>query len=71
MIKFSSKLKKTCFWSIWGGGEQKNFHGKSGCHAQLHMGFQHYAKFQKKLKKQFKENTCTEAQTEGWTEPIL
>ena len=20
MIKFSSKLKKTCFWSIWGGG---------------------------------------------------
>ena len=61
MIKFSSKLKKTCFWPIWGGV----------CHAQLHMGFQHYAKFQKKLKKQFKENTWTEAQTEGWTEPIL
>ena len=20
MIKFSSKLKKTCFWPIWGGG---------------------------------------------------
>ena len=38
------------------------------CHAQLDMGFQHYAKIQKKLMIQFQENAWTIV----WTEdPIL
>ena len=43
---------------------------KSGCHAQLHMGFQHHAKIQKKLMTQFQENATTEGWAEGQTNLI-
>ena len=68
MTKFSNKLKKPCFWSILGPFSQ--FWGKKIpqkirlCHAQLHMSFQHHAKFQKKLMIQFQENAWTKGQTE-------
>ena len=72
MIKFSNKFKKPCFLPIlgpfsqfWG---QKKFSWKIRfCHAQLYMGFQHYAKIQKKLMIQFKENTRTDGKKEGRT----
>ena len=49
MTKFFNKFKKPCFWPIFGQFlTQKYFSGKSGCHAQLHMGFQYHAKIQKK-----------------------
>ena len=59
-------------------GKKKNS-GKSDCHAQLNMGFQHHAKIKKKLTVQFQENAQTDARTDrmteeqtvGWTDPIL
>ena len=71
MNKFSNNLKKPCFWPILGPFSyflgQKKFSWKIQlCHTQLHMGFQHHAKIQKKLMIQFKENTQTDGRTEGW-----
>ena len=46
---------------------QKKFFSKIRlCHAQLHLGFQHHTKIQKKLKIQFQENARTDRRTEGW-----
>ena len=70
MTQFSNKLKKPCFWSILGlffqsWGKTKFPQNIRLCHAQLHMSFEHHAKFQKKLMILFQENVWTEGQTEG------
>ena len=70
MTKFPNKLKKPCFWSILDPffpilGQKKLSQKIRLCHAQLHMSFQHHAKFQKKLRIQFQENAWTEGRTEG------
>ena len=66
MATFFHKFKKPCFEPIFGPFSeilrQKNFFPKiQFCHTQLHLGFQHHAKIQKKLMIQLQEN----AQTEG------
>ena len=69
MTQFSNKFKKPCFQPIFG---EKEFSWKIQlCHAQLHLGFQHHAKIQKKLTIQFKENARTDGRTQGRTDPIL
>ena len=75
MNKFSNKFKKPCFWPIFGPFSQfweqkKIWH----CDAQLHMGFQHHTKIQKKLMVQFQKNAQIEGpkgrRMEGWTSAI-
>ena len=69
MTNFSNKLKKPCFSPFF-----PIFFGKKICqkirlcHAQLHMGFQHHAKFQKKLIIQSQEKVWAEGRTEGQTD---
>ena len=69
MTKFSNKFKKPCFGPFSPILGQKKFSWKIWLsHAQLHMGFQHHAKIQKKLMVQFKENAWTdEGQKDGQT----
>ena len=61
--------KKTYRWPIFGPFSQflgKNYFSRnSGCLAQLHIGFQHPAKIQKKLMTQFQENARTDGRSEG------
>ena len=68
MNKFFNKFKKPCFWSIFGPFSQ--FGGKKIrlCLIQLHTGFQHHAKIQKKLMIQFQENTQTHRRAERRTD---
>ena len=58
MTRLFFKLKKTLFLAhfpnFWG---KKSFSKKSDCHAQLHKGFWHHAKFKRNLMIQFQENT--------------
>ena len=69
MTKFFFKLKKTPSFGLlpqfW---EQKSFSKKSGCHAQLHKGFQHHGKIQRNLMIEFQENTLTDVRRGGWTD---
>ena len=58
MTKSFNKLKKPCFWPIFGPfpqilGQNFFFQKIRLCHGQLHRGFYHYAKIQKKLMMQF------------------
>ena len=73
MTEFFNKFKKSSFWPIFGPFSlslgQKKFSWKIQLfHAQLHMGFQHHAKIQKKLMIQFKENAWTDGRMwkDGW-----
>ena len=53
------------FWSIFLiFGAKNSFQKIWLCHAQLHMGFQHHAKIQKKLMIQFQENAQTDGRTD-------
>ena len=69
MNTFSNKLKKTVSGPFW--VHFPNFWGKKIsqkirlCHAQLHMGFYHHAKIQKKLMIQFKENARIDGRMDG------
>ena len=69
MTKFFNKFKKPCFGSFWFifpnfGGKKFFFQKIRLCHAQLHVGFQHHAKIQKKLMIQFHENARTDGRTD-------
>ena len=69
MTQFSNKLKKTLFLAhfdhFWGN---KKLSWKIGlCHAQLHLGFQHQAKIQKKLMTQLQENVRTDGRMDRQT----
>ena len=65
-------IQKTLFLAIFDPFsqflEQNKFSRVSGCDAQLHMGFQHHAKIQKKLIIQFQENAQTDRRTDGGTD---
>ena len=69
MTKFFCKFKKPFFCPLPQFRGQ-TFFEKLGCHAQLHIGFQHHAKILRHLIIQFQENSQTNGWREGWTDPI-
>ena len=67
---FLKSQKKPCFWAILAhfcaiGICSK----KSSSHTELCLDPYHYAKFQKRLMSQSRENV--ETRKDGWTDPIL
>ena len=70
MTKFFNIFKKPCFWLIFPDFLGKNFFLSKIqlCHAQLHMGFQHCAKIQKKPMIQFQEKAQKDRKTGGRTD---
>ena len=72
MTKFFFKFKKPVFGPFPQFlGQKKFFKKRSGCHAQLHEGFQHPGKIQRNLIIKFQENTQTDRfRREEQTDPI-
>ena len=83
MTKFFNKLKKHCFWPIFGQfsqfwGQKKNFSGKSSSVMHNFSSFKRFLAPYRNLEKimiQFQVNAQTgrgiDRRMEGWTDTIL